>query len=146
MIIWSNHGEAVPVYESQTATTEREAVQEMLNQGIFLYNAYVAHADLSGMDFNNQDLSGTCFHDCKLKDAKFNNTLLNHTEFSKCDLTNANFINALLGDTTFSQNNMHQAQFNEYALKLIPKNSTDFVFKLSDLDPSMDYEEPDLTL
>ena len=58
--------------------------------------------DLSGWNFEGQNLNSACFYEATLTNANFTNANLNSAWFDKATLTNANFTNATIWNASFN--------------------------------------------
>ena len=72
--------------------------------------------DLSGISLSNRDLSGWDFNGQNLTSASFIVATLTNTDFSNANLTSVNFIGAILTDTNFTNANLTSARFDSATL------------------------------
>ena len=94
-------------YESQSATSLREAVAEAVRQGVALAGADCSRANFSGARFSGANFSGAHFSLADFSGARFSGANFSGADFYKANFSRANFSGA-----DFSRANFYGANFS----------------------------------
>ena len=81
-------------YESQSATSLKEAVAEAVRQGVSLAGVHFSGADFSGADFSGANFSGTDFSLANFSGANFFGVHFYGADFSLANFSGASFSGA----------------------------------------------------
>jgi hypothetical protein len=99
-------------YESQSATSLREAVAEAVRQGVALARADFSGAHFSGANFSLAHFSGANFSRADCSGAHFSGANFFGAHFSGADFSRANFSRADFSLANFSLANFSLANFS----------------------------------
>jgi len=104
-------------YESQSATSLKEAAEEAVRQGVSLALANFSGANFSGADFSlanfsRANFSGANFSGADFSLADFSRANFSRANFSGADFYKANFSGANFSGANFSRANFYGANFS----------------------------------
>ena len=99
-------------YESQSATTLKEAAEEAVRQGVSLARANFSRADFSLANFSGADFSGADFSGANCSRANFSRANCSEANFSGANFSLANFSGADFSRADFSLADFSRANFS----------------------------------
>jgi len=99
-------------YESQSATSLKEAAEEAVRQGVSLALANFSGANFSGAHFSGANFSGANFSLANFSRANFSGANFSGADFSLADFSRANFSRANFSGADFYKANFSGANFS----------------------------------
>ena len=99
-------------YESQSATSLREAVAEAVRQGVALAGANCSGAHFSRANCSEAHFSGANFFGVHFSGADFSRANFSRANFSRADFSGAHFSGANFSGANFSRANCSRADFS----------------------------------
>ena len=115
------------LYESKTAKTIKEAVEEAVAKKIDLTNVHLTGTDLMGANLANAKFSGASLRWANLNGANLSGANLNDANLIGADLSNANLNGANLSSANLSDANLRRANLRRANLTGADLSNADII-------------------